>query len=238
LGAGLFSQTWGVREASVQVITEWLPVDVGDGQQVVMLLIGVVGLTLSVRARNTLAVALLLVLIAGSVLAMRLLPLLVLVSVPAIAASLSRPRVEAFLRSRRVVLVPGAVTAVLALLALASSAMTHLGRPLPDLYPQQVVHDIPPGCRLFNSYTLGGFVILTRPDVLVSIDSRNDLYGADRVAANTHAVEAGQMHHPDLQRAGCVLVPPDTRLALALSADNAWTLTASERAAVLFTRRG
>jgi len=43
-------------------------------------------------------------------------------------------------------------------------------QPVPGMYPVKEVADIPQACKLFNSYTLGGFVILQRPDVLVSVD--------------------------------------------------------------------
>jgi len=41
---------------------------------------------------------------------------------------------------------------------------------------------------VFNTDTLGGFVILERPDVQVSLDTRNDLYGRQRVPADVHVV--------------------------------------------------
>jgi hypothetical protein len=65
----------------------------------------------------------------------------------------------------------------------ALPSLGHIGRPNLAYYSIKVVTGIPPHCRLFNTDTLGGFVILERPDVRVSLDSRNDLYGRQLVLA-------------------------------------------------------
>ena len=38
---------------------------------------------------------------------------------------------------------------------------------------------LPSGCRLANDYRVGSWVVWARPDVPVSIDGRNDLFGTD-----------------------------------------------------------
>jgi hypothetical protein len=105
------------------------------------------------------------------------------------------------------------------------------------VYPVKAVADIPPGCKLFNSYTLGGFVILERPDVLVSVDSRNDLYGARRISAAERTLQGRGDVSADLAQVGCVLVPPTSGLARILYRDPAWELRTREASAVLFVRR-
>ena len=69
------------------------------------------------------------------------------------------------------------------------------------------VRDIPPHWRVFNTDTLGGFVILERPDVQVSLDTRNDLYGRQRVLADVHVVAGrfGPGHGPVCARAAVAL---------------------------------
>jgi hypothetical protein len=100
-----------------------------------------------------------------------------------------------------------------------------------------VVHAIPSGCRLFNSYLVGGYVLLVRPDVPVSLDSRNDLYGA-QLAKQDEAVLNGQGDVDLLLAgAGCVLVPPNSGLAQRLNGNPVWTRAAGDHALVLFVRR-
>ena len=142
-----------------------------------------------------------------------------------------------YLHSRRLVLGPGAAAGIVALLALSVPSFGHIGRPDPAIYPTKVVQDIPRNCRLFNSYLLGGFVSLERPDVQVSLDSRNDLYRAKRVTADERLVRGHGDIAPGLSGAGCVLVPPTSGLAKRLHASPQWELKSSELSAVLFVRR-
>jgi hypothetical protein len=122
------------------------------------------------------------------------------------------------------------------LVALAVPSLGHIGRPDPDLYPAAVVKQIPDGCHLFNSYLVGGFVLLERPDVLVSIDSRNDFYGAPRVVAAERLIRGEGDLESGLAGADCVLVPPSTGLARRLSSNPMWRLHASEAGGALFVR--
>jgi len=168
----------------------------------------------------------------GSVIAIRLLPILVLLALPVLAASASRPRVLRYLHSRRIVFYLGlAAGAVVALPSLA-----HIGRPEPGYYSIKVVNDIPPHCRLFNSDLLGGFVILERPDVQVSLDTRNNLYGRQLLLAEEQVLAGKGDVTRGLAGVGCVLVPPATGLATWLRTSHEWKLTASDPAADLFVR--
>jgi hypothetical protein len=89
---------------------------------------------------------------------------------------------------------------------------------------------------VFNTDTLGGFVILERPDVQVSLDTRNDLHGRQRVLADVHVVAGKGDIASGLAGAGCVLVPPATGLPEWLRASQGWRLAASDSTAVLFVR--
>ena len=164
--------------------------------------------------------------------AIRLLPMLVFVALPVLAPSLSRTPVASLLLRRRIVLYLGLAVAVV----LALIDMSHIGRPSPALYPVGVVRDIPSDCRLFNSYELGAFVIFERPDVPVSLDSRNDMYGRQRVLADEKTLDGKGDVARELAGADCVLVPPATGLAKWLRSDHGWKLTASDSAAALFVR--
>jgi hypothetical protein len=236
-GFGLIAQMAGVRSASAGAVAEWHHFDPASPMQWAILATGAGAVVVAVRHRDGVLTGALAVSCAGAVLATRLQPVLVLLAVPMLAAAASRPAVLDYIRSRRRVLYPGAAVAVLALIAAAVPSLGHIGRPNPAVYPRHILADIPSGCRLFNSYLLGGYVILRRPDVLVSLDSRNDLYGARRVLADQRVLDGKGDMPRALAGADCVLVPPLAGLARELRGDLAWHRVAAERAAVLFVRR-
>ncbi|WP_343986513.1 hypothetical protein [Terrabacter terrae] len=235
-GVGVFAQTAGVKSASTDVVTEWQHADLTSFTQVVMLLLGLAALAIAVRRQDPVFTSALGVTFVGSVVAIRILPMLVLLAVPVIAAALSVPAVVDYARRMRLVLVPGATIAVVALAAAAVPSLGHLGQPDAALYPTDVVRQIPLGCRLFNSYQIGGFVMLERPDVPVAMDSRNDLYGADRVVENDRLVRGQGDLEAGLAGAGCVLVPPSSGMAKRLQGDPRWRLRTSEPAGALYVR--
>jgi hypothetical protein len=237
LGLGLLAQTAQVKSASSVVVVEWQHLDPGNATQLVMFALGISALFLAARRHDLIFVGTLVIAAIGALIAIRFLPVLVLLALPVLAASASHPAILRYIQSRRVVLFPGALLAVVATVALALPGLGHIGQPLPGMYPVKAVADIPSGCKLFNSYTLGGFVILERPDVLVSVDSRNDLYGAKRISAAERTLQGkGDVSSAPAQ-AGCVLVPPTSGLAESLYRDPAWELRTREAGAVLFVRR-
>jgi hypothetical protein len=235
-GIGLFTQTAQVKNASLGVVAEWQHLDPSSPTQVAMLAIGVAELAIATRRRDLLTSAALTVATMGSIMAIRMLPILVLLALPVLAATASHPAVLRYARRMRLILVPGAAFGLLSLTALAAPAINHIGRPDPERYPVEVVRDIPRDCHLFNSYILGGFVILKRPDVSVSIDSRNDLYGAQQVLAAERALRGEGDLDKVLARAGCVLIPPTSGLAKRLYTDPRWRLQSSAPGGVLFLR--
>jgi hypothetical protein len=236
-GFGVLKQAAQVQGASAGVVAEWQHLDPASPMQWAMLVIGLSALVLAARQRNLTLAGGLATVAVGAVTAIRLLPVLVLLALPVLAASASRPRLLSYIRDHRLVLYPGAAAGLAAVVVMALPSLGHIGRPDPAVYPVEVVRDIPPHCRLFNSYVLGAFVILERPDVQVSLDSRNDLYGRQRVLA-AERVAGGQGDvAAELAGAGCVLVPPATGLAKWLRREPGWVLTGWEPAAVLFVRR-
>jgi hypothetical protein len=231
-GFGMLGQAAQVQSASAGVVIEWQHLDPTSPTQCAMLAMGLGALILAARRRDFVLVGVLCVVAAGSIMAIRLLPMLVFVALPVLAPSLSRTPVASLLLRRRIVLYLGLAVAVV----LALIDMSHIGRPSPALYPVGVVRDIPSDCRLFNSYELGAFVIFERPDVPVSLDSRNDMYGRQRVLADEKTLDGKGDVARELAGADCVLVPPATGLAKWLRSDHGWKLTASDSAAALFVR--
>lgn len=236
-GAHLLDQAMQVQGSSAGVVTEWQPISPTDPAQMAMLVLGLIGFAVSVRRRDVVFIAALGVTLVASIAAIRILPILVLLALPVLAAFASHRAVLQYLSSRRIVLLPGALAGVAAVTVMAAVNAGHLGRPDPATYSSEVVQAIPPDSKIFNSYALGGFVLLERPDVQVSLDSRNDLYGSQRVLAYEHVLKGEGDLDQELAGADCVLVPPGDGLARGLAHSQTWELSAADGAAELFVRR-
>jgi hypothetical protein len=231
-GIGILKQAADVQSASSGVMAEWQHLNPENPMQLAALAVGLIALALAVRRRDLVFIGGLGIAAAGSVIAIRFLPFLVLLALPVLTASVSRPLVLRYLHSRRIVFYLGLAAGTI----VALPSLGHIGRPDSLYYSIKVVKDIPAHCRLFNTDLLGGFVILERPDVQVSLDTRNDLYGRQRMFAEELVLEGKGDVASGLAGAGCVLVPPATGLAKWLSASHGWRLADSDSTAVLYVR--
>lgn len=108
----------------------------------------------------------------------------------------------------------------------------------PGAFPTVSAAALPAGCRLLNEYDQGGYLILARPDIPVSQDGRNDLYGAGFVDAQGQLL-AGAGGTPALDRLGvtCVLAAPDRGIIPELAASGAWHRAGADRLAEAWVRR-
>jgi hypothetical protein len=131
----------------------------------------------------------------------------------------------------------GGALGFVALVALAVPSLTHIGRPEPATYPMGLVADIPHGCKLFTTDLIGSYVILARPDVPVSLDTRNNLYGPAQLVAEERVLHGRGDVSRGLAGAGCVLVPRSYGLARQLQRDSKWRVQAASRIAILYVRR-
>lgn len=233
-GFGILSQAVQVKDQSTN-IREWQPFDSSDPLQLVVMAAGLAAFIIVARRRDPVLAAVMAVMLCGSITAYRILPILFMVSLPILSAA-APPSVLRYFESRRRMLAQGAFAGVLVAVIAAFINIPNLGRPDPAHFPSAAIQEIPVGCKLFNDYQLGGLVILQRPDVAVSIDSRNDLYGARRVDRSLNAIEGRGDYEGELQGAGCALIPPDTELAGLLRESPFWARTFSEPTAELFVR--
>ena len=156
-GLGLLSQTAQVQAASAGIVTEWNHINPADPLQLAVLGLGLTALVVAVRRRDTVFTAALGVALVSSILAIRLLPILLLLALPVLAMLASHPTVLRLIRRRRVVLYPPAVAGAVTLAVMAVVSLGHVGQPDPARYSSEVVQAIPPDCRVFNSYILGGY---------------------------------------------------------------------------------
>jgi len=238
-GIGLLHQAGQVQSDSAGLIVEWVPVDLANPLQDAAMAAGLAAVVIAWRRREAVLAAGLTVSVVGAAVANRMLPFAVLFAAPVLAAFASDPPdpIRRYLVSRRLMFVRCGALAMAALVALAIPSLTHIGRPEPSTFPVALVADVPPGCRLLNSYQIGGYVILARPDVLVSLDSRNNLYGRTVLLAEERVLNGHGDLSSGLAGAGCVLVPRGYGLARRLRADPQWQVRGSDRIAILYVRR-
>jgi hypothetical protein len=238
-GTGVFRQSAHVQSASAGLIVEWQHLNPLSPVQDLTLLLGLLALAVAARRGEAVLAAVLAVTAAGSLMAVRFLPFVVLFAVPVLAVWASAPPapVLRYLHSRRVMFCRCGTLGLVAFTAVAVPSLAHIGRPNPDVYPAGILSQIPAGCKLFNADILGGFVILERPAVPVSLDTRNDLYGRRMLLREEQTLHGRGNLVTGLRGAGCVLIPPAYGLASRLATDPAWQLRAADAAAVLFVRR-
>jgi hypothetical protein len=238
-GIGVLHQAGQVHGDSSGLITEWAPFNPLSPVQDLTLAAGLAALVIGWRRRELILSAALVVCMAGSIQAVRFLPFVVILATPLIAAFLSSPPdpIRRYLVSRRVMFQRCGALGTIALLALAVPSLTHIGRPEPSTYPVSVIADIPHGCRLLTTDLIGSYVTLARPDVPVSLDTRNNLYGPALLSAEERVLLGAGSKSPVLARAGCVIVPASYGLARQLRSNPKWQIRGADQAAILFVRR-
>ena len=225
-----------VRSASVGLVTEWAPAGLGSVSQVFTLVAVLLGLGLCGRAwrggRFALA-ACLLVLAVATASAIRFLPMLAVATTPEVALVVGRLRVR-----------PGFMRVAVAAVAVVLAGLGAAGRrdltSLEPLVSPSLVSAIPSGCRLLNDDLAGDAVVLARPDVSVSLDGRNDVYGRARIeqVLDEFANHPGTLRLLDRQGVGCVLGPSSMALLKALRAAPGWRVAGHDGLRTLMVRAG
>jgi hypothetical protein len=256
-GVAVLSQLRSVSGSSTGLITEWHHLSLSSPGQLAMLGAGLLAAAVAFRRGRWDLAGALAVLVAGGAYVIRLLPVLDAVAAAVLAATLIGPPREvpgrlrghlasagrppwstprAWAASHGALLRIGAAAAVAALAAQAAAGLPHIGR---TVYPLGSVAALPSGCRLFNSYALGGIVILLRPGVPVSLDSRNDLYGRRDVLAQQRILDGHSGGPAAVGRLGvtCALIPAGSGLARQLERSPAWRRLTRDRAGSAFALR-
>jgi len=127
------------------------------------------------------------------------------------------------------------------MLGLLSALQMRIPRPMPGTtFPVRATAAIPAGCRLLNEYDQGGYIIDHRwPDVLVSQDGRNNLYGESELFTENGVLNAapGWKAWLDANNVNCVLAYPYRPLVVQLR-NAGWREAASDPSAILLIRPG
>ena len=224
-----------VRQASVGLINEWDPAGFASEAQVIALVSVVIGAALAIHAwrsgRPGYAAALSVLAIATAS-AVRFTPMIATFIIPELALLVGGLSVR---RSRLRVFLGVECGALIALVA------THLGSfgglSAAEASPQ-LVHRLPQGCRVVNDYSMGGVIILLRPDVQVSVDGRNDMYGRARVMVAIDLlrdVPGSQQRMRDAQ-VNCVLATSTAPLVTDLEHSPGWAVIGKDGERTLLVR--
>jgi len=216
-----------VRRASVGLVSEWRPVGFGSPEQVLgvaALVLATGGAWVAFRAQRMGTLLVLIVLGVATASAIRFAPMTALYAVPELATAAGRIRVRPEFLSR-ICALACAVLAVSCVAGMRGFAQPGAANTSPSL-----VSDLPSGCRLLNDYGIGGAVILRRPDVPVSIDSRNDLYGraAELQSLSVLGDPKFGLEYVESHEVTCVLVQSHAPLVGALERTGQWRVARSD----------
>jgi hypothetical protein len=178
-------------------------------------------------------VLVLVVLGAATASAIRFAPMAALYAVPELAAAAGLIRVRPHFLNRICAL----ALAVLAVFCIAD--VQRVGKASAMTASPALVAELPVGCRLLNDLAVGGAVILHRPDVPVSIDSRNDMYG--RTAELRSLAVLSQpvlgLRYVGSHNITCVLVQSQTPLVAALERSGQWQLIGTDEVRSLLIKK-
>jgi hypothetical protein len=228
-----------------QFIEEWRSFDITDARDqliALFVLVAIFGIARSGLWRSwdlSLPLAALTILTARAI---RTAPFLLMWAMPYVAAALSSlaiPRLRSWAAARATPLATGLLVAGTFLAGSMLTTISDAGAIDRTSAPVEVVDSLPTGCRLLNEYEFGGLVIDRRwPEIRVSQDGRNDLYGLDRIEqqeAWLGSEDLGPLHASNIT---CVLARPDRALADALRASEAWSVRLETDSAIGFAAEG
>jgi hypothetical protein len=215
-----------VRRTSAGLVTEWDHIGFGSVAQVLGLAAVLTCLALAVRVwragRPEIAAGLVL-LCAATGGAIRFLPMLGVFAVAEAALVVGRLDV----RDRMLRVMVAATTVVLAGFALLDARDL---RSLGDTVSPRLVAELPSECRLLNDDLAGDAVTLLRPDILVSLDGRYDMYGREIIVKveNLFNDRPGTGTTLAADHVTCVLGPSAMPLVRRLSASSRWTVLGTD----------
>jgi hypothetical protein len=236
-GLVAYRSAFSVRARSVGLIDEWRHPNLNSTSGIVAIIaLGLAAICVisSIRHARWPHVLLLGFLAAGTISTVRFAPCLAVACVPELAIALSAIRLSR-------VAVPAVRIGAFMIAALlatgAAQAATHLGQPA---YAPQLTASIPSGCRVVTNDLNGGLTELLRPDVTVSLDTRNDLYGRTDLIALSELLDDKVPTKTDAwlhdHSVGCVFAPSNKSLVQRLSTDSGWHVVGVSEGQTLLVR--
>lgn len=233
-GIKVWLYAFATREES-KLITEWQRPSVYNLRDDLTLLAGLACIFWLVRRRTRIIsqLPILLTTLGAmflSVDAIRNFPFLILVILPVLAGMLGSLKRTKLLDPRKLTVV-----------CLVAANATALGqglegidatKPRADKFPVTSAESLPKGCKLLNEYALGGYLILARPDIKVSQDGRNDVYGNQWLLSQERILN-GDATLSEIEDLGinCVLIYPQRKLSKELEDSGKWVKISEDKVA-------
>jgi hypothetical protein len=250
-GWTVVSNSEQTRSASAGVITEWdtiwhaTPAVLVEGGVALVLVLAVVhvwrrerGTALETLADLWLGAAI--ALAVASVFVVRFIAPLLLIGIVAAIAAMRTERIHARVTTHRIVINLGATAIALILAFVGVFQLARSGEPTSTNFPsRQLVDAIPAGCQVLNEYGDGGWISLLRwPEVRVSQDGRNVLYGKALLGREQDLL-AGRQGVAGITRLGatCVLAKPSDGVVKDLADNPDWVLSGTDSQRVLYVRK-
>lgn len=239
---GVLSHATSTRSLSQSTISEWRPLFESGALAIVPIGVALLAVTgfVAGRRRPGLRFELLLPCAVGAALtfdSVRNAPFLILAIAvlvpPALPAIRSRPARRADLAT------VGVGTFALMALVVGVATAPDTGSTGSNI-PVHSTAALPAHCKLRNKSDLGGYVMATRPDVPVSADGRNDLFGLPGYAQNewfTGSRQAAEQGVRQIEREGtnCVLGRPDSTI-VALLERAGWQVVGTDPGGIALVR--
>jgi hypothetical protein len=234
-GTALITNVNDVRDASVGLIAEWEHAGIHGSTQILGLVAIAVALAAAypaLRGRRYDTVGYLLLFAAATASAVRFTPILFVLAMPEVALLLGRLRVRESFLLRTV------AAGCLVLAVFAGIRLDRFGDIDEQVGSPSLVAVVPHGCRVVNDYTIGGALMLARPDVRVSVDGRNDMYGRSLLLTVEGWLdnEPGTLARIDTDRVTCVLTESGDRLVSVLTASPDWRVVGTDDHRTLLVR--
>ena len=248
-----YLHTLDVRDESVN-IDEWQPLSLSDARGVFLVGFMLITALLLWRAsksrqddhgaaagtRRWETVLPVLVLAIGTLAVIRTGAFFLIIAAPLVAKGLSGIKAVGLRKWAGPRVGPLTVGLLLAAIILAAQQLPVLdeaGKP-GTRFSSEITDAIPATCTILNEYDLGGFIIDQRwPEVLVSQDGRNDLYGAAEVERQEAILSSTDVAALDADGVSCVLADKDRPLASALAASGGWETIAESTELILLVKR-
>lgn len=241
-GRGMLTHAEATRDLSRATISEWAPLFRSDGTAAVPIAVTVAAAAAFWIGRRRFAWTSVLPVALGAAMtvdAIRNAPFLVLAAAMFVPPVL--PRLRARAAGRRDLARVGTIAFAVTALVIGILTVPGTGAPGPGI-PVHATAALPARCQLRNLSGMGGYVMATRPDVPVSADGRNDLYGLAGYAQNswftgTLAEARSGLAQIDREGTDCALARPDNTLVKVLE-DAGWRVVGLDPSGVSLVRPG
>ncbi|MBC9705803.1 MAG: hypothetical protein H9W81_12700 [Enterococcus sp.] len=232
-GMSGITKSFETASASAGLISEWIsPWDLSENSNfssAVALLVIFLPLVLRVKEKRWVEAVFLLGIFAVGSYQARWVPFVLLMALPYICGDLEKARIFGVHQFMPYIKVT-ALSVVLATLTMGVTTFFAEDRVSRGGYGYAILDEVPQGCKLYNDVSFGGPMILMRPDVKVSMDGRNDLYGREEYleqAYLTYAIEGTDRWLED-NGITCVLIHSYQGLDTYLSHQNTWEMRAED----------